>query len=176
MATLVEAAAAVSVAGAILLLVTTALAASARIDALCASVGAELVTDRQLEQLLDRASLASGAGPAHPPAISSLSADTVVFGSDQNGDGVVDTTSSETTALEVRMGSGTTSVRVRLGRQTMTVLDAGDDVASVAGLDRYGNATAAASARLVELTLIPTGDDAGATRTMLFTVPMRMFQ
>ena len=174
MATLLEAAAAVGISGTVMVLVTTSLAGAVRIQALSASVANDLFAERQLEQLVDRASLPSGAGPTHPAAISSVSSDTVVFGADTNGDGLVDPTSSETTALEVRRSSGHTNVRVKLGRQTMTVLDAGKSTATISVRDRSGRSAAASVATLVDLEM--TADDplrVSSVKHLLFSVPSR---
>ena len=177
MPSLLEAAASVGISAAVMMLVTTSLAGAARIDALCATVTNALFATRQLEQLVDRASLLSGSGPAHPEAVSSVSADTVVFGSDQNGDGVVDTASSETTALEIRRASGHTSIRLRFGRQTMTVLDADDDTVVLQAVDAAGRTASAASALLIDLGVTSTADApaAGGSRHMLFSLPARAF-
>ena len=175
MASLLEAAAAVGISGTVMVLVTTSLAGAARIQSLAATVANDLFAARQLEQLVDRASLMSGYGPAHSAAVSSVSADTVVFGSDANGDGLVDSTSSETTALEIRPASGRTSVRVRLGRQTMTVLDAGDGMATLFVYDVTGRPASAGTARLVDLEVTasqPLLESDGA-KHMLFSLPAR---
>ncbi len=174
MASLLEAAAAVGISGTVMVLVTTSLAGAARIQSLGATVANELFAERQLEQLVDRASLQSGYGPAHPAAVSSVSADTVVFGSDSNGDSLVDPTSSETTALEVRRTSGRTSVRVRLGRQTMSVLDAGDSTATLSAFDRSSHAATAAAASLIDLVITsPQSALDNDAKHMLFSVPAR---
>lgn len=175
MPSLLEAAASVGISAAVMMLVVASLAAAARIDALSATVTGEVYAARQLEQLVDRASLLSGYGPSRPAAVSSVSSDTVVFGSDPNGDGIVDATSSETTALEVRRASGHTSVRVRLGRQTMTVLDADDDTATLTALDGAGRPASATTARLIDLELTSPSDPAAdsGSRHMLFSLPAR---
>jgi hypothetical protein len=155
--TLLEAAAALAISGMVMLMMTGELVASARLHEACLQLTDRLFTERQLEQLVDRAVLAAGNGPAHPAPISSLSSDTVVFAADQNGDGSVDSTSSETTALEVRPNGREARVRVRLGRQTMTVLTAADTEAMLSAVDRYGRAASATTATLVELALAPRG-------------------
>ena len=103
-------------------------------------------------------------------AVSSVSADSVVFGSDHDGDGVVDTTSSETTALEVRHMSGDARVRLRFGRQTMTVMEVADSEAMLAVSDRGGTAADASAAALVELAIAPSSGEAPASR-LFFSLP-----
>src|SRR6185503_16477200 len=95
----------------------------------------------------------AGMGPGHPAAVTAVSADTIVFEADQNGDGVVDSTSSETSALESRAAGSDARVRVRLGRQTMTVLEAERSDASLSAVDRHGAAANATTAALVGLTI-----------------------
>ena len=173
MASLLEAAASVGLSASLMATMTASLAGAVRVQSLTSAVAGELFAERQLEQLVDRATLLSGHGPTQPAAVSSISDDTVVFSSDLNGDGIVDTASSETTALEVRRASGRTTVRVRLGRQTMTVVDAGDDTGTISGFDAYGGAASAASATLVGLELAREAPDADEARRLLFSLPSR---
>ncbi len=172
MSGLLEAVAALAISAAVMALVTVSLTGAARIQAAASTLAGELFAARQLEHLVDRAALAAGSGPAHPAPVPSLDGSNVVFASDQNGDGAVDSTSSETTALEVRHVAGTARVRVRLGRQTMTVLEAGDSDATLEALDRGGGSANAASATLVALTVRAEGADS-VERRMLFSVPAR---
>lgn len=173
MASLLEAAAALGVSAAVTVLMTTSLTGAVRVHAACLAVGDELFKARQLEHLVDRATLAAGSGPARPGAVSSISADTVVFASDHDGNGSIDTTSSETTALEVRQSGSQARVRVRLGRQTMTVLEVDDSESSLVVRDRHGGFANAATASLVELKIVDRDgnpDDALAKR-LLFSLP-----
>jgi len=172
MSSLLEAIVAVSLSGAVLALMSTSLLGAARLQAACARLSDEAFASRQLEHLADRATLRAGAGPNRPAAVSSVAADTVVLGSDLDGNGIVDANSSETTALEVRPDGRTARVRVRLGRQTMTVLEADDSSAAIAVLDRRGNAAAAETATLVEL-VVTSRDDSGNARRLLFSLPAR---
>jgi hypothetical protein len=171
---LLEAAAAVGISASVLLLMTTSLSSAVRIQALSSEVTGELFAERQLEQLVDRAASLAGNGPARPSAIVSLSDDTVVFASDGNGDGIVDPTSSETTALETRRANGNTVVRLRLGRQTMQVLDAGDDDVTIVAFDADGGIATAATATLFALERSrgdPFAPDPPAR--LLFSLPAR---
>lgn len=173
MASLLEAAAALSVSAAVTVLMTTSLTGAVRVHSACVAVGDQLFEARQLEHLVDRATLAAGAGPARPASVSSISTDTVVFASDHDGDGAIDTTSSETTALEVRQSGSQARVRVRLGRQTMTVLEIDDSESSLIVLDRHGGPANAATAGLVELSITDRDgnpDDSPAKR-VLFSLP-----
>jgi hypothetical protein len=154
-----------------MMLVATALASSMHVHAACAALEDEMFRARQLEHLADRAALMAGAGPAHPPAIASISTDTVVFASDQNGDGIVDTTTSETTALEVRQVSGEARVRIKLGRQTMSVLEEAKSTATLQAFDVHGNAADATHASLLQMTITPP--DAKSARSMWIAVPAR---
>jgi len=175
MSSLLEAAAALGVSGVVMVLMTTSLTGAARVNAACIALGDELFRVRQLEHLVDRTTLAAGAGPTRPAPVSSLSDDTVVFASDHDGDGSIDSTSSETTALEVRQSDGDARVRLRLGRQTMTILEAGDSDASLLVLDTRGVAADPTTASLVELSIAAHGgspDDA-RNRRMLFSLPAR---
>ncbi|MFN2427633.1 MAG: hypothetical protein ABR587_14425 [Candidatus Binatia bacterium] len=175
MSGLLETAASLGVSGAVMVLMTTSLTGASRVHSACVALGDELFAARQLEHLVDRAALAAGAGPGVPSPIASVSADTVVFASDHDGDGSIDTSSSETTALEVRQSGAETRVRLRLGRQTMTILAAEDREAALAVLDNHGLVTDAASAALVELSIAGRGGAAESTpvRRMLFSVAPR---
>ena len=175
MSTLLEAAASLGVSAAVMVLMTTSLAGAVRVHSACIAVGDELFEARQLEHLVDRATLAAGAGPTRPAPVSSISGDTIVFASDHNGDGSIATTSSETTALEVRQSGAQTRVRVRLGRQTMTVLEADDSDSSLAVLDRRGATADVATAALVELSITDREASAGdeGRKRMLFSLPAR---
>ena len=172
MSSLLECAAALSVTSALLALLCGALTGAARIHAACFSLSSELFSARQLEQLADHATSLAGAGPLRPPAVASVDAENVVFASDQNGDGHVDTTSAETTALELRRSSGDSRIRLRLGRQTMTVLEAKGTAATLTVLDRGGVAATAATASLVILSIPPATGDA-APKQLLFSLPAR---
>lgn len=169
MTSLLEATAAMAISGALLSLVTGSMTATARLHRECVQLGDELFQARQLEHLADRAALAAGSGPSLPAPVSSVEAEAVGFASDHDGDGVVDTTSSETTMLEIRQEGATARVRIRLGRQTMTVLEAARHDASLVALDRRGAVADATSASLVEVTLAPR--DGGVSRKWLFAVP-----
>src|SRR5262245_33684342 len=100
-----------------------------RVRTSCVELPAERFQQRQIEHLAARAALAAGAGPGMPAPVSSLTADTVVLASDHDGNRSIDTSSSETTALEVRQSSGDARVRLRFGKQTMTVVEVKDSVA-----------------------------------------------
>lgn len=160
MATLLEAVASLAISGAIAGLVSASLSSALRVESACIELAAELFERRQLEHLVDRAALSAGAGPGLPAGVASVSSDSIVFASDQDGDGLVDATSSETTALEVRQASGDARVRLRYGRQTMTVLEREDAEATLSVFDRGGSATGAAGAALVELAIAPENGDA----------------
>lgn len=173
MGSLLETVAALGLSALVMAMVVASLAAGARLQAACILLGDELFETRQLEHLVDRATQGAGSGPGHPAPLSSLTGDTVVFAADTNGDKKVDTTSAETTALEVRQSGSTALVRIRLGRQTMTVLDTEDSVATLAFVDRRGRTADAATASLVELAITPKTAASAATRRLLFSVPAR---
>jgi hypothetical protein len=173
MPSLLEAAASLAISAAVLVLMTASLAGAARVHAACIELGDELFRVRQLEHLVDRAASLAGAGPTHPWPVSSLTADTVVFASDQDGNGTVDATSSETTALEVRQSGSQARVRIRLGRQTMTVLEVDDSDASLHACDSRGRSAAASTTSLVELAIAARDDGSGSIRRLLFAVPAR---
>jgi hypothetical protein len=167
---LLEAVAALGISGAVVALMSASMTSAVRIQNACIAFGDEMFERRQLEHLVDRAVLAAGSGPALPGAVVSTSFDTVVFASDHDGDGTVDPTSSETTALEVRQSSGDARVRLRFGRQTMTVLEVPDSEATLAVLDRGGGTAAASTASLVEVAIVADRDDVAPVR-MLFALP-----
>ncbi len=169
MTSLLEATAAITIAGALLSLVTGSMTASARLHRECARLADELFQARQLEHLADRAVLAAGNGPNRPAPVASVTGDAVAFAADHDGDGVVAATNSETTTLEIRQDGTTARVRLRLGRQTMTVLEAARQDAGLLALDRRGAPAADATTTLVELTLAPR--DGGAARSWRFAVP-----
>jgi hypothetical protein len=167
---LLEAVASLGISGAVVALMSASMTSAVRIQNACIAFGDEMFERRQLEHLVDRAVTAAGAGPSSPGAVASTSFDTVVFASDHDGDGIVDLTSAETTALEVRQSSGDARVRLRFGRQTMTVLEVPDSEATLAVLDRGGGSAVAATASLVEVTIVPDDVDAAPAR-MLFSLP-----
>jgi hypothetical protein len=177
-ASLLEAAAAVGLSGTVLMLATASLTAMARIQNETAALASEMFVARQLEQLIDRAALLAGGGPGHPAAVSAISSEGVVFLSDQNGDGAVDATSAETTAVEARRIDGDARVRIRLGRQTMTVLDAAGSDTSMIGVDPWGTAAGAATATCIDLTVAAHDPEAEhvAERHVVFSVPARMWR
>jgi hypothetical protein len=170
---LVEAAASAAVGGAVLALVTASMGAAARIDADAALLADELYRARQLEHLVDRASLAAGTGPGRPTALSALSAAAAEFGADTDGSGAVDPNTAETTALEVSPSGSTARVRIRIGRQTMTVLEATQSDGRISGFDAHGRVATAATASLVELELVPRTSGGFPARTMRFAIPAR---
>jgi hypothetical protein len=170
LASLVEAVASLGISGAVVALMSASMASAVRVQHACIEVAGGLFERRQLEHLVDRAVSAAGGGPSLPAAVSSISADSIVFGSDHDGDGVVDTTSSETTALEVRQSSGDARVRLRFGRQTMTVMEVANSGAALAVSDRSGGAADAATAALVELAIAPAGGETPGSR-LFFSLP-----
>ncbi len=170
MASLLEAVASLGISGAVVALLTASMTSAVRVQAACTELAGDLFEKRQLEHLVDRAVLASGSGPALPGAVASVSADSVELASDHDGNGTVDTTSAETTALEVRQSSGDARVRLRFGRQTMTVLEVADSQATLAALDRSGSPAIAATTALVELAISAEDDGTVASR-LLFAIP-----
>ncbi len=157
---------------AVLLVCTSGLAATARLHAACLALEEEMFAERQLEHLVDRASLAAGSGPLRPPALTSLDASNAVFGADLDGNGTVDSSGSETSALEVRRSGNEARIRVRVGKQTMTVLVLPETEATIEGLDREGRGATASTATLLELELRPRAD-VDAARRLLFALPAR---
>lgn len=173
MPSLVESAASAAVGAAVLTLVAVSMGSAARIDAEAAHLCDDLFRSRQLEHLVDRAALAAGAGPKRPAPLSSLSATAAVFTGDLDGNGAVDTGSSESTALEVSQAGSTTRVRVKLGRQTMTVLEADASDARISAVDVFGHTASAGTASLVELEITARDTTGPAARTMWFAIPAR---
>jgi hypothetical protein len=167
-ASLLEAVASLAISGTVVALVSASMSSAVRVQHACIELAGELFERRQLEHLVDRAVLAAGAGPGLPSAVASATSDTVVFSSDHDGDGTVDTQSSETTALEVRQSSGDARVRIRFGRQTMTVLEAEDSEVTLEVLDRRGAATGAEGAALVDLSIVP---EQGTASMLSFSLP-----
>lgn len=174
MPSLLETAASLGLSAGVVALLTANLAAAARTHAACLLLAEDLFRVRQLEHLVDRATLLAGAGPTRPPPLASLTSDTAVLAADLDGDGTVDPNSSETSAVEVRPDGADARVRLRLGRQTMTVLEAEDSEATLAAFDRRGLVADAASASLVELVLAARDEDGGESlQRMLFALPAR---
>lgn len=172
MSLLLETTAALAISGAVLVLVTGSLAGSARLHANSFQLTDQLFRARQLEHLIDRAALWAGAGPTHPPPVSALASDAVTFACDHNGDGTIDSSSSEATAVEIRQFGSQTRVRIRFGGQTMTVLEADQSDALLSAFDRFGDNATATSAALFELRLTAR-DNAQSPRRLLFSVPAR---
>jgi hypothetical protein len=168
LASLLEAVASLGISSAVVALLSASMTSAVRLQTACIELGDELFERRQLEHLVDRAVLAAGAGPGFPAGVASMSSDSIVFASDHDGDGTVDTTSSETTALEVRQSSGDARVRLRFGRQTMTVMEIADSEATLSVLDRGGATASAGTAALVELAVVHEG--AGRTE-LVFSLP-----
>ena len=154
MAGLLETAAAVAITGAMLASTSASMAASARIASAAAALTGELFVERQLEHLLDRGALAGGAGPDRPPAVGEAGTERIVFHADHDGDGRIDTDSSEVTALELVHHDGAVRIRHRLGRQSMTIFERKDARARLAVFDRFGNAAGAAAASLLTLEIV----------------------
>lgn len=174
MTSLLEAATSLALTGAILSLLSASIVASARVDAAAAGLADRLFQQRQLEHLFDRATTAAGAGPTHPPAVSSVGNEAVVLLSDQDGDGSVNASSSETTTLEVRQIGAEARVRLKLGGQTMTVLAVPRAEATLEARDVAGQAADAASATLVELG-VHRDDGEEEDRLQLFSLPGRLW-
>ena len=172
MPVLLEAAATLAVGAALVLLLTASLVSSAKLHAAASAMADQVFRERQLEHLAERAAATAGTGPLHPAAIGSASATAVVFQADLDGNGAVDATSSETTALEVANSAGTSKVRIRLGRQTMTVLESTEGAAALVLRDRSGLAAGASNARLVELNLPARASPAGCP--LLVALPARV--
>lgn len=173
MPSLVETAASAAVGGAVLALAAAAMGSAARLDAEAARLADDLFRTRQLEHLVDRASLPAGSGPASPSALSGLADTSAVFTADLDGSGAVDPTTAETTAVEVSQDGSTARLRVKLGRQTMTVLEAAHSDARISGLDAAGHAASAATASLVEVEIVPRDRSDGSPRILRFAIPAR---
>lgn len=173
MPSLVETAASAAVGGAVLALVAAAMGSAVRIDAEAARLADDLFRSRQLEHLVDRAALPAGSGPARPSPLSSLAETGAVFTADLDGSGAVDSTTAETTAVEVSQDGSTARLRVKLGRQTMTVLEAARSDARISGLDAAGRAANAATASLVEVEIVPRDRGDGPRRVLRFAIPAR---
>jgi len=104
-------------------------------------VDGALFAERQVEHLIDTAVARAGAGPSSPPPIASATQSKVVLYADLNGDGAVDTSTSEQTELELRYPSASTCTLMhRLGRQGMTVEEGLPPAAQMVLIGRFGAA------------------------------------
>jgi hypothetical protein len=158
--TLLEAMAALAVALTVLGTLAASLAASG-----AASLGAwrlayAISETRQIEHLLEatlaRASAAGG-------RVAACSADELVFEADLDGNGSVDSSSSERTAFVLSNRSGgRRALSQRLGRQSITVVDSLTSTARVRCVDQHGiETTDPLALRLVEVPVT-----AGSTRQL----------
>jgi hypothetical protein len=168
MASMLEVAASLAVTGATLASTLAMLGGAARVTAAAAELTGELFVERQLEHLVDRSALAAGAGPSLPWPIAAADPDRVVFQSDLDGNRIVETSGSETSALELSASGNDLRLRLRIGRQTMTVMERARTGGRLSLLDRRGNAAGPAAGTLVQLEL--EGED-GSTRTWAFALP-----
>lgn len=136
---LLEAMAALGLQAVVLASVLTSSTALAILTADAWQIQATLFAERQVEHLVDTAAARAGSGPTNPPAIAAATPDKVVFHADMNGDGVVDTSSSEKTEIEVRHPSSSAATLMhRLGNQGMTVEDALPAAARITFIDKHG--------------------------------------
>ena len=168
MPAMLETAAALAVTAAMFGSTVAALAGATRVGAAATHLADQLFLERQLEHLIDRAALAAGSGPTRPPAIAAADAHRVVFHADLDGDGRVQPTGAETTALELATTGSDLRVRHRLGRQTMTVLELERTRGEVLARDIFGEPAAPSSASLLELRLRTL---AGSGRSLHFCIP-----
>jgi len=164
--TLVEAMAALTISLTVLGTLSAALAASGVASVSAWRLAYGLAETRQIEHLLEttlaRASAAAG-------RVTSCTADEVVFEADLDGDGTVDTTSSERTAFVISTRSGgQRALSQRLGRQSITLVDTLGSTAHVRCFDRSGIETADPLAvRLVEVPVATTSTRELAVGTVL---------
>lgn len=115
-----------------------------------------VVDARRVEQLLDHAFSQAGAGPSVPPAIALAEPSRVVVHADLDGDGSIDTRSSERTEFALRR-DGTTQRLVHLiGRQSITVVR---DLAVSARIDyRDADGNPTTNQQAIRLLRIPIGN------------------
>ena len=138
--TLLEAMAALAVALTVLGTLAGSLAASGAASISAWRLAYRLAETRQVEHLLEttlaRASAAGG-------RVTSCGADELVFEADLDGNGTVDTDSSERTAFVLSNRSGARrALSQRLGRQSITVVDTLAAGARMSCLDLSGGETA----------------------------------
>ncbi|HYB98572.1 MAG TPA: hypothetical protein VEC57_05495 [Candidatus Limnocylindrales bacterium] len=166
---MLETTAALAVTGAMLATTIAALASTARLAAAATSLTSELFVERLLEHLVDRAALSAGSGPGLPHAIAEAEEERVVFQADLDGDGDVEPSGAETTALELMAAGGDLRIRHRLGKQRMTIVERGDATGRLRVVGRDGAASAPSAATMVELEL---RDGPGRKRRLwLFALP-----
>lgn len=149
-ATLLESLAALAVALTVLGTLSAALAASGASSIAAWRLAHALSDARQVEHLLETTLARTLAAAGR---VTSCTPDEVVFEGDLDGNGTVDTHSSERTAFVVsaRPG-GRRALSQRLGQQSITIADTLVGSAGIRCFDLYGAATADAFAvRLVEV-------------------------
>jgi hypothetical protein len=158
---LLEAAAALAVTTIVLATLTTALGASGVAAHQTWALAHRMAEERHVEHLLDAAfarTLAAGG------AVVECTLDTVTLEADLDGDGVVDTSSSERTAFSVvDRSSGNRALTQQLGRQSMTLNDVLPATAAIRCIDAFG--ALAASPNLVRVVEVPI--TANATRMLV---------
>ena len=168
---LLEAAAALLIQSAVLTTLVAGAATVMRTQTHTASMTTQILSLRQVENLLERIAAKAGNGPALPAALAIAEADRAVFLTDLNGDGSINARNAETSTFEFVERSGRRQLRYRIGRQTMTVLDNLDVTSRWLYRDAYGAAADAAATTLLELTL-GTDETRGELR-LLFSLPGR---
>ena len=104
--------------------------------------------ERQVEHLIDIAVARAGTGPSRPAPVSDATTEKITLHADLNGDGTVDSSSSEQTELELRSTSASSprTLLHRLGKQGMTVEDGLPNTAGMTLVGRGGAATGVADA------------------------------
>jgi hypothetical protein len=87
-------------------------------------VHAAMFRQRQVEHLLENASVQAGTGPGRPQAVAAGTATSVVLHGDANGNGTVDLSSAERTEVELRVATATKrNLFHHVGGQAMKVAE-----------------------------------------------------
>ena|SRR6185503_3876951 len=119
--------------------------------------------ERQVESLVDVATVRAGAGPASPLALASASASSVVLQADLDGNGIAETTSAERTELELRASSGTRVLFYRIGGQSMRIEEKLPGTSAFVLLAKNG----AAATTLADATCVAVPRATGTLYTLL---------
>jgi hypothetical protein len=111
-------------------------------------VQASAFGERQVEHLVDVAVARAGAGPSRPAPVANATSEQITLYADLNGDGSVDTSTSEQTQIELRHTSASSprTLLHRIGNQGMTIEDSLVKTAQIILIGRNGAAAGAADA------------------------------
>lgn len=117
------------------------------------AVHASVFAERQVEHLIDVAAARAGAGPSSPPPIADATPEMMTLYADLNGDGTIDTSSSEQTQLELRHASALSPRTLfhRIGNQGMTIEDGLQNTAGMTLIGRAGTGAGSADATGIKI-------------------------